>query len=334
MTFIEDNNSYTENKPLPLQNTVLLFRTITMGQLEDMALFIKIVESGSITATSDQLDIAKSAVSRRLMELEKRLGVQLLNRTTRKSSLTEAGQIFYRQAQAIVSDADELTNLVSQGSTELRGTLKISVPVSFGLLHLSPVVNAFSAQHPHLVFDLHFEDRQIDVVEEGFDLAIRIAQLESSSLIAKKITNIQHILCASPDYLNNKGIPEKPADLRDHDILKYSSPTGLSHQLRDSTGMHHEIQGNVVMMANNGDFLKRSALASRGIILTPTFLCWQELKEGTLLPLLQDYSHTELGAYAIYPPTRYLSARVRQFIDYLSNYFGPAPYWDNWTNAN
>ncbi|MBL4908306.1 MAG: LysR family transcriptional regulator [Sneathiella sp.] len=301
-----------------------------MGQLEDMALFIKIVENGSITATAGHLNIAKSAVSRRLMDLEIRLGVQLLNRTTRKSSLTEAGQLFYQKAQAIVSDAEDLTNLVSSGSAELRGTLKVAVPLSFGLLHLSPAVNKFSDMHPDLLIDLHFADRQIDLVEEGFDLAIRIAQLEDSSLVARRITTIRHTLCASPDYLLKRGIPETAEDLKHHDILKYSSPTGLSHQISDKQGVFHEIQGNVVMMANNGDFLKQAALAGRGIYFTPTFISWREFKNGSLVPILKDYEYMDLGAYTVYPQTRFLSERVRQFIDFLSVRFGQEPYWDNW----
>lgn len=299
-----------------------------MGQFEDMNLFVRIVESGSITATADQMNIAKSAVSRRLMELENRLGVQLLNRTTRKSSLTEAGQVYYRQALNILSDTSDLNNLVSQGTTELRGKLKVSLPVSFGLLHLTPVINKFAAMHPELLFDLHFADRQIDLVEEGFDLAIRIADLADSSLMAKRITTIRHTLAASPDYLLKHGVPQTPKDLRDHDILKYNSPTGLAHILRDSEGNPHEIQGNVVTIANNGDFLKHSAIAGRGIYHTPTFICWQEFRTGALVPILSEYEQSELGAYVVYPQTRFLSQRVRQFIDFINDQFGPIPYWD------
>ncbi len=318
------------NKHTLLQLNVHYFRTIDMGQFEDMTLFIKIVDSGSITATADQLNIAKSAVSRRLMELENRLGVQLLNRTTRKSSLTEAGRLYYGQAQAIVADTEELNDLICLGSAELRGKLKISVPLSFGLLHLSPAVTKFSCQHPDLLVDIHFADRQIDLVEEGFDIAIRIAQLEDSSLIAKRITTIKHVLCASPEYLLERGTPNSPEELKDHDILKYDSPSGLSQYIEDKDGRRHDLQGNLVMIANNGDFLKQAVLAGRGIYLTPTFIAWKEFKAGTLVPIMTDYSYLELGAYTVYPQTRFLSARVRQFIDFLSDHFGQEPYWDNW----
>lgn len=293
-----------------------------------MNLFVRIVENGSITATADQMNIAKSAVSRRLMELENRLGVQLLNRTTRKSSLTEAGQTFYRHAQNILTDTEDLNNLISQGSTKLRGTLKISLPVSFGLLHLTPVINKFATLHPGLIIDIHFADRQIDLIEEGFDLAVRIADLADSSLMAKRITTIRHTLAASPEYLLKHGVPKTPNDLRDHDILKYTSPSGLAHILKDRHDNSHEIHGNVVTIANNGDFLKQSAMAGRGIYLTPTFICWHEFRSGSLVPILTDYKLTELGAYIVYPQTRFLSQRVRQFIDFLSDKFAPVPYWD------
>ncbi len=299
-----------------------------MGQFEDMNLFVRIVESGSITATADQMNVAKSAVSRRLMELESRLGVQLINRTTRKSSLTEAGQVYYRHALNILANTEDLNNLVGQGSAELQGTLKISLPVSFGLLHLTPVINKFASLHPGLLIDLHFADRQINLIEEGFDMAVRIADLADSSLIAKRITTIRHTLAASPDYLLKHGVPKTPEDLRDHDILKYSSPTGLAHVLKDSLGNPHEIQGNIVTISNNGDFLKQSAVAGRGIYHTPTFICWQEFRTGTLVPILTEYEQTELGAYIVYPQTRFLSQRVRQFIDFVSDQFGPHPYWD------
>jgi len=150
-----------------------------MGQLEDMALFVNIVESGSITGTAEQLNIAKSAVSRRLADLESRLGVQLLTRTTRRSSLTEAGQIFYNQSQKILSDTEEMVTSISLAKSELSGTLKIAAPLSFGLKHLTPVVNSFAAAHPGLIIDLSFADRQINLIEEGVDLAIRIANLEN-----------------------------------------------------------------------------------------------------------------------------------------------------------
>lgn len=299
-----------------------------MGQLEDMALFVRIIDTGSITATADQLNLAKSAVSRRLMILESNLGVQLLNRTTRKSSLTEAGLTYYQQAQGILTNVDDLKNAISEKTTDLTGTLKIAVPLSFGLLHLSPAVNKFAGLHPDLVIDIHFADRQVDLIEEGIDLTIRIAKLADSSLIARRLTTIRHMLCASPEYLLERGVPKTPDDLNDHDILRYKSPSGLSHQITDKQGNSIHIGGKTAMTSNNGDFLRQAALSGRGLYLSPTFLNWRDLKAGTLVAVLPQFKYLELGAYAVYPNTRFLPARVRQFIDFLSHYFGEIPYWD------
>ncbi len=293
-----------------------------------MAVFAKIVETGGISAAAGQLGIAKSAVSRRLNELETRLGVQLLNRTTRSSTLTEAGRLYYGRTQSILSQVDDLNDALCFDVGELKGTLKVAVPLSFGLLHLAPAVNEFAACHPDLVIDLSFADRQIDLIEEGVDLAIRIAELSDSTLIARRLTTIRHVLCASPAYLAANGVPETPADLASHTLLRYKSPTGRVHHLTDAEGRPHEIAGRTGMRANNGDFLKEACIAGHGIYLMPSFIAWRALQDGRLVRLLPDYGCTELGAYAVYPHTRFLTQRVRVFIDYLSAFLGDTPYWD------
>lgn len=299
-----------------------------MGQLEDMALFTRIVDTGSLTETADQMGIAKSAVSKRLNQLESKLGVQLLNRTTRTNSLTESGRQYYARAQSILSDVNDLTNSLQQERVELSGVLKLAVPLSFGLMHLAPAVNQFAKEHPDLRIDLNFADRQVDLVEEGFDLAIRIADLTDSTLVARRFTTIRHCLCASPAYLDKYGTLTHPEELRDHRILKYVSPSGATHHFRDSEGKSFEWTGTIAMSANNGDFLRQSAVEGLGMILLPTFIAWQDIKAGNLIPLLTDFQLTEFGAHAVYPQTRFLSARVRQFIDFLSDFFGSEPYWD------
>lgn len=302
-----------------------------MGQFEDMTLFIKIIESGSITEAANQLGLAKSAVSRRLSGLESRLGVQLLNRTTRKSSLTEAGQLFYNQAQKILHDTDDLISAVVSAKSELSGSLRIAVPLSFGLKHLSPVITQFAAQHPSLTIDLNFADHQVNLVEEGIDVAIRIANLESSSLIARRFTTIRHCICASPKYLETAGIPNHPADLAAHRLLGYKSPSGLTHVLSTPEGNQFDIGAQNIMVSNNGDFLRLAALEGLGLYFCPTFLCYEELASGQLIEVLNAYNKVELGAYIIYPQTRYLSSRVRAFIDHIVNSFADIPYWDQTT---
>jgi len=299
-----------------------------MGQFEDMALFVKIVEAGSITSAATQLCIAKSAVSRRLSELEGRLGVQLLTRTTRKSSLTEAGHLFYTRSIKILSDTEEMTAGISRAQSDLSGTLKIAAPLSFGLKHLAPVVTDFAKTHPALVIDLNFADWQINLIEEGIDVAIRIANLESSNLIARKFTTIRHCLCASPAYIELFGVPATPEQLSEHHILRYKSSSGLVPRLTDTKQRSYEISGHTVMLSNNGDFLRQAAIDGLGIYFCPTFICADDVTAGRLVPILTDYQNIVLGAYAVYPQTRYLSSRVRLFIDHLVDSFGPTPSWD------
>ena len=299
-----------------------------MGQFEDMTLFSKIVESGSITAAADQLGLAKSAVSRRLAELEGRLGVQLLNRTTRKSSLTDAGQLFYTQSQKILNDTQDMISAVSLAKSELSGTLRVAAPLSFGLKHLAPVVTRFASDHPALTIDLSFADRQVNLIEDGIDVAIRIAALENSSLIARRLTTIRHNICASPAYLARFGTPTHPDDLHHHRILRYKSPTGLVHRLTGANGQQYELGGQTAMLSNNGDFLRQAALEGLGLFFTPTFISYENVQDGSLIPGLTDYQTIELGAYAIYPQTRYLSSRVRLFIDHMARNFSEIPYWD------
>ena len=184
-----------------------------MDRFAHMQVFVSVVEAGSISAAAERLDLAKSAVSRRLAELEAHLGVSLITRTTRRLNLTDSGRAYYERCVAILADLDEAESAVSQAHAALKGQLKVALPLSFGLLHLSPLIQAFMALHPEVRFELDFNDRQIDLMQEGFDLAIRIATLEDSSLIARRLAPIRHVVCASPDYLAKHGTPVAAADL-------------------------------------------------------------------------------------------------------------------------
>ena len=299
-----------------------------MGLLEDMGVFIRVVEAGGISRAADQLGLAKSAVSRRLADLETRLGVRLLNRTTRASSLTDAGKIYYERASKIVDDVAELNALTTQSITSLEGKINIAAPLSFGLAHLSPAINAFVKQHPNLAINLDFSDRQIDLIEEGFDLAVRIADLRDSSLIARKIAPIRIILCASPAYLEQTGVPKSAEDLRHHRLLQYNISDSSTWKLIDQKGKEYSVNVSPKISANNGDFLKDMAVAGHGILVTPTFISWKALATGDLIPVLSDYTLRQLNAYAVYPQARYLSHRARLLIDFLLERFGDNPYWD------
>ena len=299
-----------------------------MGQLEDMNMFIRVVDAGGISRAAEQLGLAKSAVSRRLVDLESRLGVRLINRTTRTSSLTEIGRTYYERAIKVVDDVSELNAITADSSTSLQGTINIAAPLSFGLSHLSSAIDSFVKQHPELTINIDFSDRQVDLVEEGLDLAFRIAELKDSSLIARKISPIKIILCASPDYLKEHGTPETPDDLKNHKLLHYNISGTSTWKLSDEKGKQYSINVTAKIIANNGNFLRDMAIAGHGIVSSPTFISWKAIATGDLVTVLSDYKLPQLNAYAVYPQTRYLSQRTRMLIDFLVERFGDNPYWD------
>jgi len=299
-----------------------------MNTFEEMQHFVRIVEAGSISKAAVQLGLAKSGVSRRLAELEARLGVRLLNRTTRRSSLTDAGRTYYEGAVKLLSDVSELDALVADSEASLQGSLRLAAPLSFGLGHLAPAIEEFMRSHPAVTIDIDFSDRQIDLVAQGVDLAIRIAELRDSSLKARRICPVRLMLCASPAYLEQHGTPRKVDELEKHRILHYDIGGGPVLRLADPRGGDQPLHIRPALVANNGDFLRDMAIAGHGIILTPSFIAWQAVALGELVPLLRDCWPAPLNAYAIYPQTRYLSRRARAFIDFLSERFGDNPYWD------
>jgi DNA-binding transcriptional LysR family regulator len=290
--------------------------------------FVRIVEAGSISRAAEQLCLAKSAVSRRLAELETRLGVRLLNRTTRRSSLTEAGRSYYAGAVKLLTDVAELDALVTGSEAALEGRLRLAAPLSFGLGHLTPAIEEFVRAHPGVLIDIDFSDRQIDLVAQGMDLAIRIAELQDSSLKARRICPIRLMLCASPAYLERHGTPLSLADLAQHRVLQYDIGGGPTLRLANGRGGETNLPVSPKMVANNGDFLRDMAIAGHGIVLTPTFIAWQAVAMGELVPLMRDFWPAPFNAYAVYPQTRFLSRRARRFIDFLADRFGSNPYWD------
>ncbi len=305
-----------------------------MGQLEDISTFVHIVDTGTISSAANQLGIAKSAVSRRLVDLEKRLGVQLLNRTTRQSSLTDAGREYYQRAIQIIADVNELNEVTSDSKSELTGGLSVAAPLSFGLQHLTPIINRFAIAHPGIDMRLDFADRQVDLIEEGFDVAIRIAMLKDSSYIARKLTPISLALCASPDYLERNGTPKKPEDLISYETLHYANAKDYTWRFIGPDGKQTNVKLPPKITANNGDYLCGATAAGLGLSVIPTFMAWKEIEKGSLVCLMTDYKIPSLNAYAVYPPTRHLSRRVRVFIDTLVDAFKAEPYWDKCFERN
>ena len=299
-----------------------------MGQLEDMAMFVRVVEAGSITKAAEQLNIAKSAVSRRLKELETRLGSQLISRTTRQSNLTQAGEQYYQKVHHILSEVDALNEETSGTPTRIEGTLKMTAPLSFSLMHLNDVIDEYANQHPELKFELDFSDRHTDLIEEGFELAIRIRELQDSSYQAKRLALIRYALCASPEYLERMGTPKTFDDLSEHEFLQYGMSKSSAIELIDEQGKKHQVAVNGKIKANNGDFLREMAVKGHGIAFLPTFITYQALISGELVPILQQYQLPTLNAYAVYPKNRFLSQRCRYLIDFIAERFGDNPYWD------
>ncbi|ALQ51950.1 LysR family transcriptional regulator [Nitrosomonas ureae] len=301
-----------------------------MDRFENMNAFVRVVETGSISGAADRMDVAKSVVSRRLKELEAHLGVELFHRTTRQMNLTDSGRAFYQQSVRILADILEAEHATSQFHGALKGNLKVAVPLSFGLMHLGPAISEFLQAHPEITFDLDFNDRQVDILTEGFDLAIRIASLPDSSLIARRLAPIQAIMCASPSYLARMGEPQSPEELIHHRCLAYNLISNFENwNLYNTDGQSIRTKIAPHLKASNGEFLRDAAVAGSGIILMPTFIVYKEIERGALIPLLTQYTFSQLSAYAIYPQTRHLSQRVRAFVDFLIQRFEGAPYWDS-----
>ena len=301
-----------------------------MDRFENMDTFIRVVEAGSITGAADRLGVAKSAVSRRLKELEGHLGVELFHRTTRRMNLTETGRAYYHQSVRILEDVLEAELSTSQAHGTLKGCLKIALPASFGLMHMGPAINEFLHEHPEIEFDLDFNDREVDLIQEGFDLAIRIANLPDSSLIARRLAPIHTVICASPGYLEKIGNPQSLDELSNHRCLVYSLLHDFEHwQLTDTKGEVIKTKIHPYLKSTTGEFIRDAAVEGVGIGLMPSFIVYKEIESGALVPLLTEYKTPQIDAYAIYPQTRHLSQRVRSFVDFLVKRFEGIPYWDN-----
>ena len=297
-----------------------------MDRFEEMRTFVRVVDAGSFTAAAERYNIATSAISRRLSEMEARLGVQLLTRTTRRLNLTENGRQYYQRCIAILADLEEAEHAITCGHLELRGTIRIAAPMSFGITHLSPVLNEFLKTHPDLKLDMDLSDHTLNLMEEDFDLAIRIGWLANSTLIARRLAPVQRIVCASPDYLARHGEPMQPGDLEKHQGLSYSFLPEVQHwQFKHQDKTCKSVHVPYRIRANNGDVLLKAAIDGLGILVTPTFICSEAIAQGLLRQILTNYTLPEGAIYAIYPGQRYLPRRVGSLVDYLVETFRNAP---------
>ena len=298
-----------------------------MDKFQEMASFVAVVDAGSFVGAAEALGLSKAAVSRHVGELEQRLGTRLLHRTTRRLSLTDDGQLFYARAKEMLAAVDEAESEISSRSGEPSGRLRINAPLSFGVLHLAPLWPRFARLYPKLSLDIDLSDRVVDLVEEGYDLAVRITNLPNSQLVSRRLATTRMVCCASPQYLAEHGTPRQPSELAQHATISYSywssrdewafiAPDGDTVAVRTHARLH----------ANNGDTCRAAALEHLGIILQPDFLVADDLRRGTLVELMPQYRVLTLGIHAVYPSRKHLPIKTRRLVDFLVDAFA-VPGW-------
>jgi DNA-binding transcriptional LysR family regulator len=300
-----------------------------MESLTDVAVFVRVVESGSFTAAAERLEISKSVVSKYVTRLEDHLGARLLNRTTRRLSLTEVGRVLYDRSRKGLADIEEAQQEVSRLQREPRGTLRINVPMSFGILHVAPALPEFQRQYPELTVDLNLDDRKIDVIEEGFDVSVRISELPDSSLVARRIAPCRHAVVASPSYLGKHGTPRTPDDLRDHNVITYryqDSANKWHFRMKDSESTSVDVSGTSMM--NNSLAIREAVLEGIGVTRAPTFVVGKDIQEGRLVKLLAGYEILQVAIFLVYPQRRHLSPKIRAFVEFMAARISETPYWD------
>ncbi|MCY1294424.1 HTH-type transcriptional regulator DmlR [compost metagenome] len=288
-----------------------------MNLFEDMRVFVVIVETESFSAAARRLNIARSVVSRRMNALEEHLECRLFNRTTRRLSLTETGLDYYERARRILQELAEAEEATRSLHTGLKGRLRLAAPMSFGLKYLAPAINAFMREHPALDIELDLSDQYVDLVNEGYDLTVRIGRLADSTLLAREIGPCPHAVCASPAYLAEHGRPQRPEELRQHQCLSYRGRANASQWQFRVDGEWQLVTFKPRLLANNGDVLVKSAVDGLGIVSLPRFLLEEALAKGELEEVLADYPLADSQIYAVCPPGRPLPGKVRAFIDFL-----------------
>jgi DNA-binding transcriptional LysR family regulator len=301
-----------------------------MEQLAEMMTFAKVVETKSFSAAALALATSKSLVSKQIGNLERALGVRLLNRTTRRMSLTEIGAAYYEHCARIVQEIDAATQTVTQLQAEPRGVLRLTSPVIFASLHLAPAIHSFLTRYEQVEIELNATDRVVDIVEEGYDLAIRITDHPAPNMVARAIAPVRWVTCASPEYLARCGTPRTPQELARHQCLMFHGIPALRSGWRYMAGNKEvSVPARGKCRVNNSEVLLQLALDGAGIVLFPTYILGQHLKSGRLVEILPDsVANPDMSLYVTYLPNRYMQPKVRAFIDHLMAHFGPQPHWD------
>lgn len=306
-----------------------------MERLAEMMTFAKVVETKSFSGAARMLGSSKSLVSKQIGQLEHALGVRLLNRTTRSMSLTEIGSAYYEHCARIAQEIEAAAETATQLQVEPRGILKLTSPVMFAAMHLAPALQSFLQRHAKVEIELNASDRVVDLVEEGYDLALRITDNPAPTMVARKIAAVRWATCASPAYLKRHGTPVTPQELVKHNCLTYQGLPTLRGGWRYRVGAREvtvSAPGNC--RVNNYEVLLQMAIKGMGIVLFPTYVVGVELQKGRLVEVLPDYlANSNMALYAMYMPHRYMQPKLRAFIDHLIEHFGPEPYWDRFAHA-
>jgi DNA-binding transcriptional LysR family regulator len=296
--------------------------------LLDVVAFVRVVETGSFARAAERMGLSKPVLSRRVARLETQLGARLLTRSARGAQPTDVGQAYYARASSILADLEAAEEVVAQAVTQIAGPVRITAPVAFGVRHLAPALADFMTRYAKVELEVSLDDRKVDLVEGGFDLAVRIGQLRDSALIARRLAPIRAVAVASPAYLNARGRPRRPRDLDGHDLLHYAN-LSIAEQWRFRTaGGWETARGHIRLRSDNGDLLRAFAIAGLGVAIMPTFIASEGIEAGTLEVVLGDYPIEESGLHAVMPPGRAVTARVRALVDFLAERFGPEPVWD------
>ena len=299
-----------------------------MDRLQAIRVFSQVVESGSFSTAAEKLGLSATATSRHVAELEAHLHTRLLNRTTRRVGLTESGRAFYERSVQLLADLEEAEQEALRAAVVPRGTIRLTAAVNFGVRHLAPAIADFLAAHAEVRFDASLSDRIVDLVEEGFDLAIRIGAPGSQNVVARKLGETRLVPCASPGYLAAHGAPQTPEELARHNCFTYEyvTPRNL-WRFRDPAGGERSVRVSGSLHSNNGELLAEAAARGAGIVFEPAFIVGPEVRAGRLVPLLQDYVPAPAPIYAVYPSRKHLSAKVRLFVEFLIVRFADAQDW-------
>jgi DNA-binding transcriptional LysR family regulator len=295
-----------------------------MDQFKEIESFVAVAQLGSFVKAADRLGISKAMVSRNVSELEARLGVRLMQRTTRRLSLSDAGAEYLQRCVQILGELHDANSAVSASAVQAQGVLKISAPLTFGIRHLAPLWGEFLRIHPRVELEVNLNDRVVDLIEEGYDLAVRIGQLHSSSLIARRIAGTRLVLCASPRYLQQAAPIQSLDDISEHDVISYTYLATGERWHFAGPGGARSIEVRPRLRSNSGDTCRAAALADQGIVFQPSFLVGEDLKSGRLVEILPQYAGPEMDISVVYPSRHHLSHKVRAMVEFLGAAFAQA----------